>query len=82
MKGRSTTQAIFKVVSDILRTFHDKTYTVALFLDLTKAFDTVNRDILVHKLGLYAFRGNFNSFLASYLKTDNSLHIFRGKGRR
>ena len=67
MEGRSTTQAIFKVVTDILRTFHNKTYTVALFLDLTKAFDTVNKDILLHKLRLYGFRGNSNSFLSSYL---------------
>ena len=67
MPGKSTTQAIFKVVTDILRTFHDKTYTVALFLDLTKAFDTVNKDILLHKLGKYGFRGVTNSFLSSYL---------------
>ena len=79
MKGRSTTQAIFKVVSDILRTFHDKTYTVALFLDLTKAFDMVNRDILVHKLGLYGFRGNFNSFLASYLTNRQQFVYLSGQ---
>ena len=79
MKGRNTTQAIFKVVSDILRTFHDKTYTIALFLDLTKAFDTVNRDILVHKLGLYGFRGNFNSFLASYLTNRQQFVYLSGQ---
>ena len=67
MTGKSTTQAIFKVVTDILKTFHDKTYTAALFLDLTKAFDTVNKDILMHKLGIYGFRGIANSFLSSYL---------------
>ena len=51
----------------VLKTFHDKTYTAALFLDLTKAFDTVNKDILMHKLRVYGFRGIPNYFLYSYL---------------
>ena len=67
MKGKSTTQAVFRFVNDVLRTFHDKTYTVALFLDLTKAFDTVDKDILIHKLGIYGFRGSPCAFLSSYM---------------
>ena len=66
-KASSTTSAIFKVVSDILPAFNDKSYTVALFLDLKKAFDTVDRSILVHKLSIKGFRGIVNSFLSSYL---------------
>ena len=66
-KARNTTQAIFRLTSDLLNTFHEKSYTVALFLDLSKAFDTINREILVHKLLIYGFRGVTNSFLSSYL---------------
>ena len=66
-KASSTTLAIFKVVSDILPAFNDKSYTVALFLDLKKAFDTVDRNILIHKLSIKGFRGVVNSFLSSYL---------------
>ena len=66
-KAKSTTQAIFKLTNDFLYSFHKKCYTIALFLDLSKAFDTINRDLLVHKLSLYGFRGVTNSFLSSYL---------------
>ena len=67
IKGRSTTQAIFRFVTDVMETFHNKTYTIALFLDLTKAFDTVSKDILIHKLRLYGFRGLTSMFLSSYM---------------
>ena len=66
-KVKNTTQAIFKLTTDLLRTFNKKSYTVALFLDLSKAFDTISREILVQKLLSYGFRGVTNSFLSSYL---------------
>ena len=75
VRGKNTTQAIFRFVNDVLRTFHDKTYTVALFLDLTKAFDTVNKDILMHKLGVYGFRGNPHMFLSSYM-TNRQQYVY------
>ena len=46
-KAKNTTQAIFKLTTDMLHTFNEKSYTVALFLDLSKAFDTISREILV-----------------------------------
>ena len=74
-KGKSTTRPIFEVVSDLLNTFHEKTYTIALFLDLTKAFDTVNKEILMHKLSICGFRGVTNSFLNSYM-TDRKQYVY------
>ena len=75
VRGRDTTQAIFRVVNDVLQTFHEKMYTVALFLDLTKAFDTVNKDILMHKLGIYGFRGSPHMFLSSYM-TNRQQYVY------
>ena len=44
-----------------------KEATAVLFLDLQKAFDSVNHDILLKKLYHYGIRGNAFSLLSSYL---------------
>ena len=66
-KATSTTNAIFRFVSDVLPSFNGKSFTIALLLDLRKAFDLVDRDILLHKLSIIGFRGVTGSFLSSYL---------------
>ena len=39
-----------------------------VFIDLKKAFDTVDQDVLLDKLNYYGFRGIINSWFSSYLK--------------
>ena len=41
--------------------------TCAVFLDLSKAFNTVDHKILLRKLMYYGIRGKQNSFFESYL---------------
>ena len=65
-KNTSTTHAIFTLISELQRSFNKKTYTICLFLDLKKAFDTVNRDLLLHKLDHYGFRNNIGQLIRSY----------------
>ena len=42
-------------------------YVCEIFVDLEKAFDTVNHKILCEKLNHYGLRGNVNKLIQSYL---------------
>ena len=49
-------------------------YTIAIFLDLSKAFDTVNRDIMLDKLENIGIRGIANKWFESYL-SDRRMYV-------
>ena len=46
-------------------------YSCGVFIDLKKAFNTVDHIILLNKLSHYGIRGIINDWLASYL-TDRT----------
>ena len=64
--GKSTTQAVTKLLSYINKAYHDKEYCVCFFLDLRKAFDTINHEVMFKKFFHYGFRGTSNDYLRSY----------------
>lgn len=53
--------------------------TVGTFLDLSKAFDTVDHDILILKLSHYGIRGKSLSWFRSYILNKKQYTIFNGK---
>lgn len=66
-KHRSTELALLEQKEFILNCFENKTLSLAIFVDFTKAFDYLNHDLLLKKLEIYGFRGNALALLTSYL---------------
>ena len=67
-KNRSTEHAIIEMVDKITKAIDQEKYTVGVFLDLSKAFDTIDHRILIRKLEYYGIRGITKSLFENYLK--------------
>lgn len=66
-KNRSSEDALLLQKELILENIENKTLTVGLYLDFSKAFDRVNHAILLQKMECYGFRGVASQLLRSYL---------------
>ena len=66
-EGHSTEHAIVQLVDQIINNFESKQYTLGDFVDLSKAFDTVNHKILISKLENYGIKGKNLPRFISYL---------------
>ena len=64
-EGHSTTLALTEIIDNIKKSIDNNQYTIGIFLDLCKAFDTVDHSILLQKLKYYGIRGNAHSLLSS-----------------
>lgn len=65
-QGCSISHAVIKLLTHVVQAYHEKNYCACFFLDLRKAFDTVNHNLLIRKLDHYGFRGHFSDYMKSY----------------
>ena len=66
-EGHSTNHALTEITDNIKFAMDSQLLTCGIFIDLTKAFDTVNHSILLDKLHHYGIRGNVHKLFTSYL---------------
>ena len=63
----STELASLEFADKILAEMDKGNVPISIFIDLSKAFDTIDHHILLHKLKYYGFQSNSLDLLASYL---------------
>ncbi|XP_065673940.1 uncharacterized protein LOC136090891 [Hydra vulgaris] len=66
--NHSTEHAVIDLANQILNGFDNDSYTLGIFLDLSKAFDTVNHKILIYKLHNYGVVHSNLKWLQCYLQ--------------
>ena len=66
-KSHSTIHTLINIVERIRRSLDKGEFVCGVFVDLQKAFDTVDHEILLAKLSHYGIRGIANQWLKSYL---------------
>ena len=66
-KNCSTNEAVLDIYNTLLDNMDKKLITCSIFLDLRKAYDTINHTILINKLEKYGIKGLPLQLLASYL---------------
>ena len=62
-----TRHAILDILNKVQNNIDKRLYSCGIFIDLKKAFDTVDHPILLHKLHHYGIRGIINDWFSSYL---------------
>ena len=63
----STSHALLDLVEEITSSIDAKKISIGVFIDLKKAFDTVNHDLLIDNLKNYGIRGIAQEWLKSHL---------------
>ena len=73
-KEQSTQQAIISLVEKITRSLDSRDIVIRIFMDLKKAFDTVDHRIMIRKWYAYGIRCNILNWFISYLD-DRSQYV-------
>ena len=74
----STIDAIIQFTNHITEGFKNKETSIGLFCDLSKAFDTIDHNLLIKKLHYYGIRGVALNLIKSYL-SERKMYVQIGQ---
>ena len=77
-KGHSPDHALLQLVDQIYESFEHKEYTIGVFIDLSKAFDTVHHNILLKKLEIYDIPDTHLQWFRNYVSNRKQYIQFDG----
>jgi len=77
-KHHSTISALINIIDNIYQNLNSNQYVVGIFLDLSKAFDSINISILSNKLFYYGIRGKIHEWFLSYLSNRRQYVFVNG----
>ncbi len=77
-KAHSTMHALMEMTDDLQSSLDKGQFSCSIYIDLKKAFDTVDHKILLSKLSHYGVRGNFHKLLSSYLSNRQQYAVVNG----
>ena len=78
-KGNSTINALMQITEKIKESIDKGKYGCGIFIDLRKAFDTVNHNILLMKLEHYGIRESAQHWFAAYLNKRKQFVSINGE---
>ena len=70
-KNHFTECAVVEIVDRIITEMDKGKTPINIYLDLSKALDTLNHEILLHKLHHYGIKGKANELICSYFSNRN-----------
>ena len=80
--GHSTEHAILELIDQVSNAFGNNNFALRVFIDLSKAFDTVDHNILSEKLGMYGVKGNNLKWFHSYLSNRKQYIEFKNDDKK
>ena len=68
--------ALVELFDRISNSLSNREYVIGVFMDLSKAFDTLDHSILLHKLQFYGVRGTALKWFHSYLSDRKQYTVY------
>lgn len=77
-KNHSTNMALLHLVDKVTSALENNEFACSIFLDFSKAFDTINHNIILAKLYKYGFQDITYKWLSSYVSNKAQFVSFKG----